>query len=254
MGAPTVIYLAAGRGSRLGELCDDRPKALIEVAGRTLADRAFLALREAGFERIVAVTGHAAEKLDLDGIETRFNPHWADQNNVVSLWQVRDLVRGGCAIVNSDLLFEPQLAQRLRAAQGTALLVDEQQPVDEESMKVTLQSDGTLDSLHKSLALDAAAGEYVGLTRVAAADGPRLAEILDEFVAAGNVQVYYEDALAALARERPVRIERIGGLAWVEIDDAGDLARAEATVAPVVDRALANLAPVSSDQQSGAGR
>ncbi len=246
MTVSTAVYLAAGRGSRLGELCADRPKALVEVAGRPLAPRAFAALRAAGFERIVAVTGHAANALDVYEVESLYNDRWERENNVVSLWQARDVVRGGCAIVNCDLMFEPELARRLHDADGTALLVDDVLTVDEESMKVTTRPDGTLDRLHKTLPLNAAVGEYIGLTRVDPADGPRLAEILDEFVAAGKVDVYYEDALEALARERPVHIERIGGHAWVEIDDHDDLDRAEREIAPVVDRALANLAPTAN--------
>ena len=49
MGELPVIYLAAGRGSRLTDLTSDKPKALVEAGGRTLADRAFEYLRAAGF-------------------------------------------------------------------------------------------------------------------------------------------------------------------------------------------------------------
>lgn len=234
-----VIYLAAGRGSRLGDLCAKKPKALVEAGGRPLADRAFEYLRAAGFERIVAVTGHAAAELEDRGAETVFNDRWESENNVVSLWQVREIVAGGCAIVNCDLLFEPELARRLADARGTAILVDDALAVDEESMKVTARPDGSLDRLHKSLPLDRAVGEYIGLTRVDPADGPRLAEILEEFIAAGDVQVYYEDAIEALAAERPVRIERVGGLRWVEIDDYDDLARAREAIAPAIDAEVA---------------
>lgn len=238
MGELPVIYLAAGRGSRLTDLTSDKPKALVEAGGRTLADRAFEYLRAAGFERIVAITGHAAEQLENHGVETLYNDRWDGENNVVSLWQAREIVAGGCVIVNCDLLFEPELAQRLAAAEGTALLVDDLLAVDEESMKVTLREDGLLDRLHKSLPLETSVGEYIGLTRVDPADGPLLAEILDEFVTAGNVQVYYEDALEELGRRSGVGIERVGGLKWVEIDDHDDLARAENEIAPAIDAAV----------------
>lgn len=230
-----VIYLAAGRGSRLADLTAEKPKALVEAGGRTLVDRSFEYLRAAGFERIVAVTGHAADKLEGLGAETLFNDRWQNENNVVSLWKAREIVAGGCTIVNCDLLFESELARRLAGADGTALLVDDELAVDEESMKVTVHADGTLDRLHKSLPLDASVGEYIGLTRVDPADGPMLAQILDEFIAAGNVHVYYEDALEELGRRAAVRIERVGGLRWVEIDDHDDLARAENEIAPAID-------------------
>jgi choline kinase len=201
-----VIYLAAGRGSRLGDLTAEIPKALVEVGGRPLADRSLEYLRAAGFERVIAVVGHAAEKFDDLDVEQVFNDRWDSENNITSLWQVREIVKEGCVIVNCDLLFEPELARRLANTEGTAILVDDELAVDDESMKAT-----EIDRR------------------------PLLATILDEFIAAGNVEVYYEDALEALGRERPVRIERIGGTRWVEIDDHQDLARAENEIAPAID-------------------
>lgn len=229
-----VIYLAAGRGSRLGDLTADQPKAFVEIGGRPLADRTFEYLRAAGFDRIIALTGHAAGHFDAYDVETIFNDRWETENNITSLWQAREIVAGGCTIVNCDLLFEPELAQRLADTEGTAILVDDLLAVDEESMKAT-EKDGGLDRLHKSLPLDTSVGEYIGLTRIDPADGPRLAEILEEFIAAGNTQVYYEDAIEALSDERRVRLERIGGTKWVEIDDHDDLARARNEIAPAID-------------------
>jgi choline kinase len=235
-----VIYLAAGRGSRLGELTADQPKAMVEVGGRTLADRSFEYLRAAGFSRIVAVTGHAAEHFNDYDAETVFNDRWETENNITSLWRVREIVAGGCAIVNCDLLFEPELARRLAETQGTAILVDDLLAVDEESMKAT-EKDGALDRLHKSLPPDEAVGEYIGLTRIDPADGPRLAEILEDFIAEKNTQVYYEDAIEALGRERSVRLERVGGLKWVEIDDHDDLAHARTQIAPAIDQSRSRV-------------
>lgn len=42
------LILAGGRGSRLRPYTDDRPKALVEVGGRSLLDRQVAALRLAG--------------------------------------------------------------------------------------------------------------------------------------------------------------------------------------------------------------
>ena len=62
------------------------------------------------------------------------------------------------------------------------------------------------------------------------ADGPLLAQILDEFVESGRLDVYYEDALEELARRRPLRAVAVDGLAWIEIDDHADLERARGEV------------------------
>lgn len=64
------LLLAAGRGSRLG-----RPKALVEVGGRRLADRAASVLRDAGLAPVVVVSG--AAPIDLPGVVVAHNPDWA---------------------------------------------------------------------------------------------------------------------------------------------------------------------------------
>ncbi|HEY3681885.1 MAG TPA: nucleotidyltransferase family protein [Streptosporangiaceae bacterium] len=64
------LLLAAGRGSRLG-----RPKALVEVDGRRLVDRAVATLRDGGCAPVVVVSGAAA--LDLPGVLVAHNPDWA---------------------------------------------------------------------------------------------------------------------------------------------------------------------------------
>lgn len=57
MTPPACMILAAGFGTRMGALTRDRPKPLIEVAGRPLIDHALAQARGAGVARIV-VNGH----------------------------------------------------------------------------------------------------------------------------------------------------------------------------------------------------
>jgi CTP:molybdopterin cytidylyltransferase MocA len=63
------ILLAAGEGSRLG-----RPKALVELGGRTLAERGVAMLREGGADPVLVVTG--AAPLSMATIHTVYNPDW----------------------------------------------------------------------------------------------------------------------------------------------------------------------------------
>lgn len=59
-----AMVLAAGLGKRMRPLTDTLPKPLIEVAGRSLIDRAIDRLREAGVEKVVVNTSYLAEKLE----------------------------------------------------------------------------------------------------------------------------------------------------------------------------------------------
>jgi choline kinase len=226
-----AVYLAAGEGTRLRPLTADRPKALLDVGGVPLARRALESLRRAGVSEVVAVTGYRSEAFavvrDLVSEEV-VNPRFADLGNVYSLWCARNTVRSGCYIVNSDVLFEDEIARRLVAASGSVVLCASDHGVDEESMKAVADG-GRLRDLSKQAAVGPHP-EYIGLTRVDPKHGERLAAILDGFVEREELSVYYEDALAELAAAVPVALVAVDGLAWVEIDDHQDLAHAREVV------------------------
>ena len=55
-----ALILAAGLGTRLGELTSDRPKALVEVAGRTMLEHQLHHLSAVGFDKFVINIHHFA--------------------------------------------------------------------------------------------------------------------------------------------------------------------------------------------------
>lgn len=62
-GPKTAFVLAAGLGTRMRPLTDDRPKALVEVGGRALIDHVLDRLVEAGVERAVVNVHWFADRL-----------------------------------------------------------------------------------------------------------------------------------------------------------------------------------------------
>jgi NDP-sugar pyrophosphorylase family protein len=63
MKAMRAMVLAAGLGTRLRPLTNDRPKALVEVAGRTLLDLTLVRLRQYGIDDVIVNTHHFADKV-----------------------------------------------------------------------------------------------------------------------------------------------------------------------------------------------
>lgn len=59
--APALMIFAAGFGTRMGALTADRPKPMLEIAGRRMIDRAIDIAEEAGCAPILANTHYLAE-------------------------------------------------------------------------------------------------------------------------------------------------------------------------------------------------
>lgn len=106
------LLLAAGQGSRLGQ-----PKALVQIGGRTLAERAVALLRDGGADPVVMVTGAAA--VTLPGVITAHNPDWQTgmgsslREGLQTLPADRDAVV--IALVDQPLI-GPEVVRRLIAA------------------------------------------------------------------------------------------------------------------------------------------
>lgn len=59
----SAMIFAAGLGTRLFPLTADKPKALVEIKGKTLLERAILKIESAGIEHIVINIHHFGEKI-----------------------------------------------------------------------------------------------------------------------------------------------------------------------------------------------
>jgi NDP-sugar pyrophosphorylase family protein len=59
-----AMILAAGLGTRLRPLTDDRPKALVEIAGRTLLEMCLERLRSFGVNEVIVNTHHFADMVE----------------------------------------------------------------------------------------------------------------------------------------------------------------------------------------------
>ena len=88
--APTTAFvLAAGLGTRMRPLTNDRPKALVELGGKTLIDHMLDRLRDAGARRFVVNVHYFADRLEAH-LKTR-----ADLDIVISDERGQLLETGG---------------------------------------------------------------------------------------------------------------------------------------------------------------
>ena len=89
-----AIILAAGMGTRLRPLTNDKPKCLVEVNGVPMVERQIQFLKEKGINDITLISGYKANALDYlkgkYGVDIVFNDRYETCNNINSLYIVKD--------------------------------------------------------------------------------------------------------------------------------------------------------------------
>ncbi len=233
------VVLAAGPGRRLHPLTSALPKALLPVAdGRTILDLVLANLRSVDVETVVIVTGFAAERVAelVPALERRhgvrldlvFNERAEEWNNAYSLWLARDAFEAGAFVVNGDTVHPPDVEERMLAARGPDVLlaVDREKALGDEEMKVVLSAAGTVSRISKEVDGGSAYGEYIGVTLIEPPAAGALADAL-ETTWRRDPSLYYEDGFQELVdRGGRVGVTPIDSIAWVEVDNRDDLARA----------------------------
>lgn len=117
------LILAAGRGSRLGNLSDDRPKCLVELHGRPLLEYQMAALRHGGIREIGVVRGYRGEMIDRHDLICFNNERWAETNMVMSLATAACWLRAGPVIVSyADIFYRSGVVSSLAAAPGQLVI------------------------------------------------------------------------------------------------------------------------------------
>lgn len=234
-----AVILAAGMGSRLAPLTNDRPKPMVEVCGRPLLLRALDRLAAAGIAGadVIVVTGYREDvlraRLAAEGYAPTLvpNPRYSDWNSFYSLLVARDAVGDSAYLtLEGDVLFDAEVLPRLLEAKGRAqLAVELRERCDAEAMKVEIDDDGKVSALDKGLDPETSVGEFIGIARFDREAGQQVFADLARFVDEGITHQYYDHSYHRLAQRGELAIDLvdISDRVSLEIDDLADLQRAE---------------------------
>jgi choline kinase len=236
-----AIILGAGQGKRLLPLTEDRPKALLPVAGRRLVEWQIEALAEVGIEEVVFVSGFntplveemlSGYRPDHGSIRVRVihNPFFAVSDNISSCWVARGEMTQDFLLLNGDTLLRAPLLRRLLSGSQApvTLAVDQKAVYDEDDMKVRLEGTRLLD-IGKKLPSDSVDAESIGCM-VFRREGPELfvRYLEDVLREPENLKLWYLSVIRQMAADGvEVDTTLISGHPWCEIDYPLDLKRAQ---------------------------
>tara|TARA_B110000858_G_C17765127_1_gene456609 strand:+ start:110 stop:829 length:720 start_codon:yes stop_codon:yes gene_type:complete len=172
-----AVILAAGRGSRMKNLTDERPKCLVELHGQVLLERQLEALRAAGINEIAIVTGYKRELLTNRGLVEFHNARWAETNMVASLVCAEEwLNEGSCIVSYSDIFYSPLAVKSLMGCDAALALTYDPNWLElwksrfndplSDAETFRLKPQGILAEIgSKPKSVDEVQGQYMGLLR-----------------------------------------------------------------------------------------
>ncbi len=242
-----ACILAAGIGQRLRPLTDDKPKALVEVGGKSFLDRLVAQLAAVGVRELVIATGwreeavvRAVANAPIPVVLCR-NERFDSTQNSVSLLACADALLAGGAEetfkLDGDVIVDVEVFRRLldtrrRTDAGLVAAVDRREGLGAEEMKVLLAEAGSdrITAFGKGLDPRRSAGESIGIELLSAGAVSTIVDALGRIVTGGQTNLYYEDVYDRLLLDRGGPLDAracfVDDLPWTEVDTAEDLVRA----------------------------
>ncbi|MFN2564251.1 MAG: NTP transferase domain-containing protein [Gemmatimonadaceae bacterium] len=233
-----AVILAAGLGSRLKPVTGGTAKALIEVGGRPLILHQLEALADHGVGPVLVIGGHQADELQKvvgQRAEMILNERFVETNSLYSLWLAREWIKGPFVLLNCDLLFDPQILDRLLAEKGSVLAYDSTSSRGREQTKVAIK-DGRVVDIGKDVPPSAARGESIGMLKFDADGARAMLRAATELIENNEQQAWVIAATRVMCSQVPLYAANIAGHPWAEIDFPYDLDVARREVWPAISK------------------
>tara|TARA_B110000003_G_scaffold236165_1_gene240726 strand:+ start:2006 stop:3499 length:1494 start_codon:yes stop_codon:yes gene_type:complete len=154
-----AIILAAGLGSRLGDLTINKPKSLIKVNGKPIIKYQIDAYLKAGISEILIVSGYKSDKLKKyvksnysKNIKFIQNRIYDSTNNMYSLWLCKEYVINSekVFISNADVVFDESIVLKMINSKENIIACDSSQ-YNYESMKISINSKSEITDISKKI-------------------------------------------------------------------------------------------------------
>ena len=247
-----AIILAAGMGKRLGTLTRDNTKCMIEVNGVMLIERMLSQLERKQLSKIVIVVGYESKKLidyiaTLDiktPIEYVENPIYDKTNNIYSLSLASGrMCEEDSLLFESDLIFEDNvLDEIINDPRENLALVDKYESwMDGTCVKIC--DNDKIDKFvsGEEFQFDEIKEYYktVNIYKFSKGFSENIyVPFLEAYSKALGHNEYYEQVLRVitLVNDSELRVKKLAGQLWYEIDDIQDLDIAASMFNPNADR------------------
>ena len=241
------VILAAGVGSRLRPMTNNKPKCLVTTAGKPILQYQIDAYKEAGIDELIIIVGYEGgaireyckhiKDIKIQIIENR---DYEITNNMYSLHLAKELAAGKSFILNNaDLSIDSSIVKRLLEHEAENAIAVDRSLFNEESMKVTVRDSGTISNISKKILEHesyACSIDFYKFSKEASTIFfNEINRIIEE---EKNLKDWTEVAMQRLFQAEKLDFWAcdISGLDWVEVDNYDDLALSDRKFSKLDDK------------------
>lgn len=233
---PRTIHLAAGQGTRLRPITNDRPKPLVELGGQSLLERNVETLERAGVNDQLVVTGYRADQIRDLGYKTVHNDVYDETEMVYSLFCAADQFPEGHDLVISygDIIYEQSVVEEILNCEAPVCVVVDQHwrdlwterfddPLEDAETLQVDKNDQIKEIGSRPGSYDDIEGQYIGLIKVRDDYIEKFEEIYQDLSDGGTTSVEMTHFIQHLIDIGwSVQAVPIEGK-WLEVDTIADL-------------------------------
>jgi len=231
-----AIVLAAGTGSRLGEITKARTKGMVPVRGKKLIDYLLEFFEKDFFDEIIVVGGFCFEDLrdhigtlNYKNVRVIENKDYLKGNIFTLVTALREFADDSFLITNVDHIYPPVMFKKMKESMsGITGMCDFDRKLGADDMKVKLRADKLkIGSISKQLAeFDCG---YIGMTYVDKTHGNLYRTSVVKTIEKNGEKAVVENILQLLAEDESTapKICDLSGFGWYEVDTEEDLLLAE---------------------------
>ena len=230
------VILAAGRGSRMGALTNDRPKCFLKIGDERLIDLQLSAMKAAGIAKVAIVTGYMKKEFFGIGDKQFHNPEWQTTQMFHSLQFASEwLEKYPCVISYSDIFYSETIVKRLmQTSENLCLAYDKKwldlwtkrftDPLsDAESFKVDANQN-LIEIGQKVSSTKEIFGQYMGLIKVTPKGWGAIRNETKYINAETLKKIQITQLLSMLLRSKSLKIKCVENFDnWGEVDNVNDL-------------------------------